>query len=179
MTIKPVQKNVIVFLVILAAALSLLSYPFIKHMSTRAVKFDLTDDYQRSEDFDGIVYYRIDRLERDNLTPNDDGSLSNADPNYFVIEGWSGVANESVEIFNTHVLLLKDDSSVCYKLRTAMNSRDDLSDYAGNGFSYKDGGFVARVDSRTIPDGNYQVLILYQNDYHDFVIYTDTFIEVN
>ena len=179
MTIQPVKKKTIIFLLILATAISLLSWPVIKHMTITASKFQLTEDYPSSDTVGKTVYYEIDRAERDNLALEDGGGLSGADQNYFVIEGWAGVEGESIEIFNTTVLLKKDDGSVCYKLRGAMNQREDLADYNGSGDSYQSGGFVCRIDSRQMDPGNYQVCILYGNDGNDFVIYTDTYIEVN
>lgn len=109
--------------------------------------------------------------EIESATP--DNSVGNEYDSYFTIRGWSGKEKQSVQLFDTQVLLKSDSDDFYYALSTDMAVKEELGNYKDTGITYMFGGFVARFDTKKVKPGTYTIYIWNQNDDNNVLICTD------
>lgn len=176
MSERPIKKAHIKALLFCTLLIAVLSYPLIRWNTTRFSKITLDPGYPVS---DAIVYV-IDYAGPDQMTESGSGGeMQNANANWLTVNGWAGLDGEDTRLFNTSVLLKPKAETYYYKLSTEMQYRDDLESAPGYDYDFSRGGFVAKADMRRLPKGSYTICLLYKNNYKDYLVQTETSIEVN
>lgn len=96
---------------------------------------------------------------------------------YYQIDGWAGRNGQDVTLFDTSILLKREEDTEYYLLSTEMRQKPELGGEVGHNFS--NGGFCAAIRKKDLKEkGNYQVYIWYKNDGNNVIIPTDTYVKV-
>ncbi|MBR2188660.1 MAG: hypothetical protein IJ860_04540 [Eubacterium sp.] len=176
METRTVRKPAVVIMVILGILLTALGCGVLYFNAQAAKVIELPADVKISRN----IQYEITRAERDTFRPSDSYGLTQtgAGSEYFTVEGWAGVPGEDVRVFNTQVLLRNEVSGLYLQIKTAYVEDGEEPETDNGGASFARGNFVAKVKDEKLQAGiQYRVCLWYQNDGHNELVETDTFLE--
>lgn len=89
----------------------------------------------------------------------------------YIIEGYAFIHNEVLYTIDMTVVLHDKEDDVYYKIKTDVNSREELTDSFSEGIDYSNGGFVARVKKYHLTKGHtYEIGLLYNTNGYNFLI---------
>ncbi len=173
---EPIKKKNVILLLTLAVLISLLSVPFVFWNTIHISRVTLPEDYPTSDEITVVV----ETVARDNLSPSGvGGSVIGATQDYFTISGWAAnLSEEKVETFHDTVLLKRAEDTRFVKVQTGLIVRKDLENYRGMEKNYFNAGFCGKVAAKDLEPGSWQIYLLYQCNGDDYLIKTDSTLEV-
>lgn len=105
---------------------------------------------------------------------------------YLTISGWSVVLHEDIVVNRTRILLYNTREGTYLSIPTEMVIRGDVTESLFNlepyrDYNYDNSGWLARVNINRLGDelGDYQIVILYQNNEDYFLIETGIYLDGN
>ena len=105
---------------------------------------------------------------------------------YLTVSGWSLVPEEDIGVNNTRILLYNEREHSYRLIPTEMVVRGDITEklycpQADTNYNYDNSGWLARVSVGRLGTelGDYQIVILYQNNADYFLIETGKHLEGN
>ena len=173
----PIQKKTVILLLALSVLVSLLSVPFVFWNTIHSSKVTLPADYPTSDEITVVV----ETAARDNLSPSGvGGSVIGATQDYYTISGWAAnTSEEMVETFHDTVLLKRAEDTQFLKIQTGLIVRKDLENYRGLEKNFFNAGFCGKVAARDLDPGLWEIYLLYQCNGDDYLIKTDSTLEVS